>query len=289
MNWDHLLQEIGNGLGTGGYIALLSIGYALIFGTTREFHFAHGSVFMVAAWVLFVATARWGWPFVPALVASALAAMALGVVIERGFYAPIRDRSTRHVGVVLTGLGLFYLIENIVVILEGSQIRYPENPIPGSAELGGVFVSWVQVAGIVGAIAVLAGLIVFLRRSRLGRSIRAVGSNPALAYTIGVDAEHTRMWAFAIGSGITALAAAAFALDVGFAPPMGLQAMLLATVAVIVGGIGSLAGAAIAGFVLGLAQHAGYLGIGSEWQNPIAFGVLMLVILVRPRGLAQRT
>lgn len=289
MDWELFLQEVGNGLGTGGYIALLSVGYAIIFGTTREFHFAHGSVFMVAAWILYVASAEWMWPFAAALVLSVAVAMALGVVIERGFYAPIRERSTRHIGVILTGLGLFFVIENVVVIIEGSQIRYPTNPIPGSVDLGGVLLTRAQVSGIAAGLLAMVVVVVFLRHSRLGRSIRSVGSNPDLAYTVGVNAGRVRLWVFALGSGLAALAAAVLAIDVGFAPPMALEAMLLATVAVIVGGIGSIVGAAVAGFILGLAQHAAYLGIGSEWQNPIAFGILMLVILARPQGLAVRT
>lgn len=286
---NQLLQEIANGLSAGSYIAVLAIGYALIFGTTREFHFAHGSVFMVAGWLLFVGTVTLEWGFIPSMILAAVTAVGLGVVIERGFYAPLRRRANTDVGIILTGLGLFFVIENIVAIVEGSRIRFPENPFPGVVQFGDVFFTKIQIIGIALVPVVWLMVILLLRKSRLGRSIRAVGSDPVLSYTVGVDARSVRLWVFAIGSALAAVAAAIITMDEGFAPPMGLQAILWATVAVIVGGIGSVTGAGIAGLLLGMSQHISFLGIGSEWQNPIAFGILMIAILLRPTGIGSRT
>lgn len=286
---NQLVQELANGLAAGSYIAVLAVGYALIFGTTREFHFAHGSVFMVAGWMLFMGTVTLAWGFIPSLILAGGVAAGLGLVIERGFYAPLRDRGNRDVGIILTGLGLFFVIENVVAILQGSRIRFPANPFPGVVQFGGIFFTNVQVIGIVLVPVVWLLVLWLLKRTRLGRSIRAVGSDPALSYTVGIDSRSVRLWVFGIGSALAALAAAIVTLDEGFAPPMGLQAILWATVAVIVGGIGSVTGAAIAGLLLGMSQHVGFLGIGSEWQNPIAFGILMIAILLRPTGIGSRT
>jgi branched-subunit amino acid ABC-type transport system permease component len=282
------LQQLANGVADGAQVSLLAVGYALIFNATREFHFAYGSVYMIAAWLLYAATASWGWAFVPAAFAAIGVAVALGVLIEGAFYAPLRPRSTRHIGVILTGLGLVLIIENIVVIFEGSEIRYPTNPVPGAQNVGGpggVYLTNMQLIGIAAAPVVFVAMKIFLSRSTLGRSIRAVGANASLAHTVGVHAEHVRLWVYALGSGISALAAIVVAADIGYSPSMGFEAVLLATIAVIVGGIGSLAGAAIAGLVLGIAQNAGYLGIDLRWQNALAFSILMLVLLVRPQGL----
>lgn len=283
------VQELANGLAAGSYIAVLAMGYALIFGTTREFHFAHGSVFMVAGWMLFVGTVTLGLGFFGSLILASVVAASLGLVIERGFYAPLRDRGNRDVGIILTGLGLFFVIENAVAIIEGSRIRFPDNPFPGVVQVGDIFFTKMQVVGIVLVPIVWLTVMWLLRRTRLGRSIRAVGSDPALSYTVGVDARSVRLWVFGIGSALAALAAVIVTFDEGFAPPMGLQAVLWATVAVIVGGIGSVTGAAVAGLLLGMSQHVGFLGIGSEWQNPIAFGILMIAILLRPTGIGSRT
>lgn len=285
---DHIFQELGNGVATGAYIGLLSIGYALIFGTTHEFHFAHGSVFMVAAWVLVLGTLE-GWPFIVALGLAIAAASTLGVLIERFFYRPLRSRSDSDIAVILTSLALFILIENAVVIVNGSQIRFPTNPIPGVLDLGGILLTKVQVAGIVALPVLLLLTVLLLRRTSVGRSIRAVGSDPDLAYTIGVDSKRVTLIVFALGSTLAAIAAATLAIDAGFTPPMGLRAILLATIAVTAGGFGSIVGAAVAGLILGIAQHASYLGIGTEWQNPLAFGILMLVVLMNPTGLGRRT
>lgn len=286
---NQMVQELANGLAAGSYIAVLAMGYALIFGTTREFHFAHGSVFMVAGWILFVGTVTLEVGFLGSVILAAAVAAGLGLVIERAFYAPLRDRGNRDVGIILTGLGLFFVIENVVAIVEGSRIRFPENPFPGVVQIGDVFFTTMQIVGIVLVPIVWLMVIWLLKRTRLGRSIRAVGSDPALSYTVGVDARAVRLWVFGIGSALAALAAVIVTFDEGFAPPMGLQAILWATVAVIVGGIGSVTGAAIAGLLLGMSQHVGFLGIGSEWQNPIAFGILMIAILLRPTGIGSRT
>lgn len=286
---NQLVQELANGLAAGSYIAVLAMGYALIFGTTREFHFAHGSVFMVAGWMLFVGTVTFEWGWLPSVMLAAGVAAGLGLVIERGFYAPLRGRANRDVGIILTGLGLFFVIENTVAIIEGSRIRFPRNPFPGVTQLGDVFFTNMQIIGIALVPLVWLSVILLLKRSRLGRSIRAVGSDPALSYTVGVDARSVRLWVFGIGSALASVAAFIVTFDEGFAPPMGLQAILWATVAVIVGGIGSVTGAAIAGILLGMSQHVGFLGIGSEWQNPIAFGILMVAILLKPTGIGSRT
>lgn len=283
---EQLVQELGNGLATGAYIGLLSIGYALIFGTTHEFHFAHGSVFMVAAWILVITTTG-GWIFPLALMAAVMVAFLLGISIEKVFYSALRQRADSDVAVILTSLALFILIENVVVMMGGSQIRFPTNPLPGIVQFGPLILTRIQLVGIVALPMLLVGTMVLLRQTRLGRSIRAVGSDPELAYTVGVDAGRIRLAVFALGSGLAALAAAVLSIDAGFTPPMGLQAILLATIAVTAGGLGSVIGAASAGVVLGMAQHVAFLGIGTEWQNPIAFGVLMVVVILRPSGFGR--
>jgi branched-chain amino acid transport system permease protein len=282
------LQQLANGVADGAQVSLLAVGFAVIFNTTREFHFAYGTVYMLAAWMLYAATANWGWSFGLASLAAVVLAIGIGVLIEGAFYAPLRSRSTRHIGVILTGLGLVLIIENLVVIAEGSEIRYPSNPLPGAVSVNNIYLTKLQVVAIVAAPVMFLVVKAFLSYSRLGRSIRAVGANATLAETVGVHAERVRLSVYAIGSAISALVALIVAADIGYSPSMGLEAVLLATIAVIVGGIGSLFGAALAGLVLGIAQNAGYLGIDLRWQNALAFSILMLALLFRPQGLMGR-
>jgi branched-subunit amino acid ABC-type transport system permease component len=280
-------QQLANGIASGAIIAMLSIGYALIFGTMREFHFAYGSIYMLAAWVLYIGGTLWALPCAAAVVISIAAATTLGVATERFLYAPLRPRSNRHVGVIMTGLGLALVIDNVVYIISGTTIKYLDSPIAGSINYGTTYLTKAQIAGILIAPVCLGATLAFLRLTSLGRSIRAVSADPELSYTVGIRADVVRMWVYAIGTAISAIAASIVALDVGFSVPMGLNAVLLATVAVIVGGIGSVVGAALAGFILGIAQNAGYLGINLQWQSSIAFGALMLIILFRPTGIVQ--
>ncbi len=151
-------------------------------------------------------------------------------------------------------------------------------------EIGGVTIEGLYVKAIIAGIALYGLLELFLRRTRFGTAMRAVAANPVRAVTLGIDVDRVHDLTFAVGSALAVAPAVLIGLDTGLTPTIGLEGMIYAFVAVIVGGLGSVPGAAVGGVFLGLVQSLGIWKISSEWQESIAFGVLLLFIVLRPQG-----
>ena len=284
-----VLQLLANGLVAGGQAALLGAGFGLIFSTTRVFHFAHGTVYMCAAYVAWILIALLQLGFVIGVAGSLAAAALVGVLMELGVYRLFRNLGSPPRVFMLVSLALMILVENIVVIFFGSQIKTIQvDWIRSTHEVGPVVVTRLQIIAVALTAAVLAALVAYLRHTKSGWAMLAMAADPELAETVGVRPQRIRSAAFLIGSLLAGLGGLIQALDSGLTPTMGFNATLLASVAVIVGGIGSITGAAFGGLLIGLLQNMSIIWISSAWQSSVAFGLLVVVILVRPRGLLVR-
>lgn len=284
-----VLQLLASGLVAGCQAALLGAGFGLIFSTARVFHFAHGTVYMCAAYVAWALIAVLDFGFVVGVAGSLAAAAMVGALMEAGVYRLFRDLGSPPRVFMLVSLALMILIENVVVILCGSQIKTIQVDWARTIyEVGPIVLTRLQIIAVTLAVAVLAMLVVYLRRTKGGWAMMAMTADPELAETVGVRPQRVRVAAFLIGSTLAGLGGLIQALDSGLSPTMGFNATLLASVAVIVGGIGSITGAAFGGLLIGLLQNLSVIWIGSAWQSSVAFGLLVVVILVRPRGLLVR-
>lgn len=284
-----LVQLIANGVVAGAAYAPVALGFAMILGVARFWHFAHGAVYVLAAYVAYVLVARAHLPLVAALLAAMGAAAALGAVMELALYRPLRRVGVSPSVMLVASLGAFIVLSNVVPLLFGFDVQVLAGAFPpGSLQLWYARLTWVQIAMIAAALVVLGCLQLVLQATRPGRSIRAVISNPDMAEVVGVDVDRVRLLAFALGSAVAAVSAVLVAADTGAHPEMGLNAVLIAAVAVIVGGLGSVPGAFAGAFAVGLAQNVGVWKISSAWQQAIAFLVLLVFILFRPTGFFGR-
>ena len=281
-----LLQLVLNGIVTGCLYAVLAISFAVIYAPTKTFHFAHGSVYVYAGYFLYQFAMPWGWPLPAAIVAAIVAAALLGVLVDRVVYTPLRRGGAGVMEILLSAFGTFIVLQNVLLLIWKSDprtVRAPEalkNGIPfGMLTLTPLDVITVAVAGVV-----LAGVAVFIRTTRLGKAMRAVENDPEVAVMVGISTGRVRMAAFFLGSALVAVAATLTALDKGLEPTIGVNALLVAVVAMIVGGVGSFPGAALAGFFLGVVENLGIWQIPSEWKSTITFTVLAVFILFRPTG-----
>jgi branched-chain amino acid transport system permease protein len=285
---DLIAQLLVNGIVNGSHYALLGLGFGLIFGPTRITHFAYGPLYALSAYAAWTAAVPLGWP-IPVALGVGIAAGALsGMVAYRALYRPFERRHSSGPVVLIASLGLFIVLQNAIGIAFGSDTKVVARYSTDVILLGDVVFTSVQLYQ-VAALAIIAALLaLFLKRTDYGKALVAMTDNPEMARIIGIDTIKVSLLAFALGSGIAALPAVLILLKEGATPYMGFTAVFMGFVAVVVGGIGSLRGAVIGGFALGIVENLGTWKIDTEWQSTIAFVVLFLVLLLKPRGLFGR-
>jgi len=283
-----LIQLLANGFVNGCLYALMALGFALIYNTTKIFHIAHGAVYTAAAYICYALHIQLHLPLAVALAGAVAAATALGALIELCLYAPLTRRNASTLVALLSSLGLYVALVNLIALLFGNETKVLRPGIEKTYRALGVILTRIQLAEVLAAVILLPLLVVLLKATLWGRIIRAVRDNPTLAEVLGINLAAVRIAVFALGSALAGLAAALAALDVGMNPQVGMPALLIAAVALIVGGVGTFEGPVIGGFLLGLLQSLVVWQISARWTDAITFGVLILFLLFRPDGLAGR-
>jgi branched-chain amino acid transport system permease protein len=232
-----------------------------------------------------VAVSAWGLPLPAAFVLAAIVGGLVGVGTELGLYRTLRRVEASQLNIFLASLGLLIAGQSAVLIVFGPQARVIEGfPMTGIL-LGPVAFTTIEALWLVTAWALVGGLMAWLWLTRHGLAIRAVASNPELAQCVGVERERVFLLVFAIGSAMVGVAGTLVALRDTASPTMGVHPVLSAFIAVFLGGIGSVPGAAVGGVLLGLAENMGGLVLPGYWQGVIAFVVLFTILVFRPSGL----
>jgi len=279
------MQIAANILVAASTILLVGLGFSLIFTVTRFFHFAHGIVFTAAAYVAFALQAGAGLPGVVAWGLAVVAAGLLGAGIEAAVYRPLRAKGGSALVLLLASLGVYFLLQNAISMTFGDDTKQLRTAtVAGGIDLAGARLTSVQLATFGTAALLVAGVAVLLRTSRLGRAMRAVACDPTLADVCGVRSYRVILWTFTLGSALAGVAGVLVALDVDMTPTMGMNALMMGVVAVIIGGVGSIPGIALGALLLATAQQTTTWFFGSQWQEVVAFLVLVVFLLFRPRG-----
>lgn len=286
---DLFLQLAATGLVVGSLYVLCAIGWGLIYGTTLHFHVAHGAVFTLAAYYAYAAQKFLHMPLAVAVLGAIAAAALSGMLIDLLIYQPLERRGAIRTTLFIASLGLLTLIENLLaIVFSPDPLRLDIGWLGNAVQLGPVFLTRLHLLSVASAILGFLGLMAFLKYSLWGRAIRAVSSSPEMARTVGIDLKRVHLLTYAVGSAISAPAGILLAMDIGAEPYRGTTFVLLASVAVIMGGIGSIPGAAMGALFLALLENLGVWKIPSEWQSTISFGVFLVFIVVRPRGFFGR-
>ena len=297
---DILLQQIINGLVQGSVYALVALGYTMVYGILGLINFAHGEVVMIGAMVALSASQlllAFGLPPYLVLLLSLLTAvavcMALGYGIERIAYRPLRNAP--RLAPLITAIGVSIVLQNLAMIFWGREYHAFPALLPHSSHmLAGAVINEVQIIIVLVALSMMAGLMLLVHRTRLGRAMRAVAENPAAATLMGVNINGVISTTFMLGSALAAVAGIMVSANYGIVHYyMGAILGLKAFTAAVLGGIGNLRGAMLGGVLLGLIESlgAGYIGdlsggfFGSNYQDVFAFFVLIIVLIFRPSGL----
>lgn len=281
---DLFWQLVINGLSLGSIYLILGISWGLIFAVTRTFHFAHGATFVVASYAAYQGQ-QWGLHLFLAALVGVAGAVFFGLAIEKFLYRFLRKAFATPLVIFVAALGTLITVENFIAMGFGTDAKPLEGFPIKVIKIGPVGFNNLHVLMFFTAGILLFGLMLYLRRTKNGKALRAVISNPEMAEVLGIDVQKYFLLAFGLGSFLIAPAAVLVTIERGATPDLGHWAILYSFMPVIIGGIGSIPGAALAGIIIGLAESIGIWKISSQWQLGIAFIVLILVLLIKPTGI----
>lgn len=284
-----LLQLLINGVQVGALYALIAVGFSLIFGSTKVFHFAHGATFTIAAYLFYyvyaVSEAHW----VLAVLAATLGAVLFGVLMDRLIYAPIQRHEGSFFTVFVASLGAGIIVQNLIGMIFGRGFVSVTTPLSRSVEIiPGLYVAPLSGIAILCALVFFGALQLFLMRTHMGMGLRALSENPELIKVYGLSPRRLSTIVFALGSVLVIPAAILSAASSGLNPAVAHHVMLISIAATIVGGVGSLRGAACAGLLLGMSENLALMYLGPQWSEAVTFIVLFLFIIFRPSGFFGR-
>jgi branched-chain amino acid transport system permease protein len=282
------MQQLLNGLFIGSIYALFAIGFTLVFGILDRLNLAHPAVFAVSAFVGIELVERGGMSIWLALPLVFAFGAVLGLVIERVAFRPLKGRPDAHFAGLISSIALAGMFIALLQWRYGPDTRrFPAGSFPETRfKVFGAQVTLVQVVILAVSLALVVALTYLVTRSRLGRGMRAIAENPTAARVLGVNVDRVTAITFSISSALGAVAGVLFAMNVNSAQlSMGIAIELKGLAVIIVGGMGSLPGALIGGLVLGLSEVFAVQYIGSSWRDVVAFGLLFLILLLRPQGL----
>jgi len=280
----YLFQQILNALQLGSIYALIALGYTMVYGILTMINFSHGDIFMVGAFLCFVAATALGLTFIPALLFSMAGCALLGVVIERLAYKPLREAP--RVSAVITALGVGLVLEHLTLVFSPYPRHVPALWTSAAWHVGGVTLSSLQALIIVLSVLLMVFLDWLVRRTMLGLAIRAISWDRTVAALMGVPVNAVISLTFAIGASLGGAAGFLYALAYPVIDPyMGVLVGWKAFIAAVVGGIGNIRGAMLGGFILGAVEIMVAAFLPSTYRDLIAFALLFLLLIWRPHGL----
>lgn len=285
VSWALVAQLTVGGLVLGSTYALLGLSFGIIYSTTEIFHFAHSAVYAAAAYAAVVLLDDVGVPWPLAILLAILTAGLLGILIEVFGYRPLRKSGAPQLVVFLVSLGLATLAPNVLQIIFGPGNRTFGSYSPYVYSVGSVTITTLEVATIIVNWVLIAAVLIFLARTKQGLAVKAVRVNKQMAWAVGISANRIHLLVFGIGSMLVSVAALFFLANGVANPTMGLSPILYALIAVFVGGVGSMVGAALGGFMLGMLTSLSALWLSSEYQLVFVFAVLFVFVIIRPAGL----
>lgn len=283
------LTNLINGLSLGSVYAIIALGYTMVYGISKMLNFAHGDVIMVGAYISFCATMYLNLPAWVSVILAMIVCTALGILIEGLAYRPLRGMGS--LAVLITAIGVSYFLQNAALLIWGSAPKVFTSifsALGSSISLfgGELTVTWEALFTLVAAVIIMIGMTLFTGQTKVGKAMRAVSEDNGAAQLMGINVNSTISMTFAIGSALAAIAGVLLCSSYpALMPTTGAMPGIKAFTAAVFGGIGSIPGAMLGGILIGVIEIFGRAYISSELSDAIVFGVLIIVLLVKPSGL----
>lgn len=281
----NILEQLINGLRTGSIYALIALGYTMVYGIAKLINFAHGDIIMVGAYCLYLAVSLFNLPIYVAMAITISVCAVLGILVERVAYKPLRKAPA--LAVLITAIGVSYLLQSIALII------FDATPIPVDTiitntvfHIAGISISSITIITLLVTGVSMCILTYFINKTKMGSAMRAVSEDRQAAELMGIDVNKTISLTFAIGSALAAVAGILYIAQYpSLKPTLGALPGIKAFVAAVLGGIGSIPGAMLGGILLGVIEGLSKAYISSDLSEAIVFGVLVVVLLIKPSGL----
>jgi branched-chain amino acid transport system permease protein len=278
-------QIIINIVSTSAIFLLIAVSFSLIYYPTRIFHLAHGVIITLGAYFVFLFAVELSIPFVASILLSLIASTIIGVFCDLLVYRPMRKRTSALISFLIVSIGLYEIFQNCISLLFGDDVKIIRS---GNIDTGyrifGGYITGIQIFTISVSIFLFVFILIFLRKHKTGRNIRAVAANAELAKIQGIDSNHIITWSFFLGSAIAAITGVLIAYDTGLKPTMGFSLLLYGIVVMIIGGIGSSWGLIWGSFLLAIAQNLTSYFLDNNWMDAISFLILISFLAWKPLG-----
>ena len=277
-----------NGISLGSVYAIIALGYTMVYGIAKMLNFAHGDVIMVGGFAVFTVVSTCGLPPAVGILVAVVICTALGMVIERVAYKPLRNAAS-PLAVLITAIGVSYLLQNVALLVFGANTKSFTSVVsiqPLKLADGKLMISGETIVTIIAGIIIMICLTLFVNKTKAGQAMLAVSEDKGAAQLMGINVNGTIALTFAIGSALAAVAGVLLCSSYpSLTPYTGAMPGIKAFVAAVFGGIGSIPGAMIGGILLGIIEILGKAYISSQMADAIVFAVLIVVLLVKPTGI----
>ena len=278
-----MMQALLNGLVSGLLIALPAIALSLTYGILNFANFSIGAMITTGAYLAYIANTSFGAPIVLAAPIAAIVLALIAIAIQRGVYRQIRNAD--HVTLLVASMGVALVLENVLRFFYGADVRTLDVPVARPLIWHGLRLNHEQLQIAVVSLSAMAAIAFLLKRTRLGRAMRAISDDPDLAEVRGIERARTVDWTWAISGVLTALAGVMIALDGIVDPLIGMNYLVSVFAAAVIGGLGNPFGAVVGALIIGLVEETSALAVSTTYRQGISFVVLVLVLLMRPQGL----
>lgn len=283
------MQFLLDGLISGSIFSLTALGFAIIFRTTRFFHFAHGAVYTFGAYFAYLFSIQLGINRILAFPMACLATALMGSVLELAVYKPMRKKNATYLTLLIASLGLYVVLQNIIsLIWSDSTLSMRTGEVVEGHLVLGARITNVQITIVMTSTLLVGLMAIIMAKTKFGKTLRALANDPELARLSGINSDRYILLSFALGSFLAGVSSIMISFETDMTPTMGFNALLIGVTAVIVGGGKGLFGPALGGLLIGLVENLGISQIPSQWKNTIVFVVLILFLLFRPYGILGR-
>lgn len=279
-------QLLINGIIAGSIYALVAVGFSLIYATNRFVHFAHGGFVTVSAYLIYTFFSLWGLNFYVSALLTIIVAGFLGWLVYKLVYTPLKKRKASNAVLLIASVGLLILLENLMLLIFGADVKsLGYIKIKKGIEILGGIITPLQIVIVVLVVVLLLILWFFMKKTRLGKTMRAVADNPNLSNIIGINAKRICYLSFIIGTALAGIAGILVALEQNIEPIMGTGLMIKGFTGAIIGGVTSVPGSILGSYLLGLVENFGIWFLPSGYKDAIAFVLLFLFLLFKPTGI----